>query len=97
MGTPSYRIKFSNTAFRDLKSLDKKLRERILSGLILISGSPLDFKKDIKKLKGLGRSFYRLRVGEFRIIYFLSDAELIVLRIIDRKDLTKIINTIKSK
>jgi len=37
----------------------------------------------------------RLRLDDLRIIYFLSDMELVVLRIIGRKDLIKIIDSIK--
>ncbi len=96
MGSTIYKIKFTNTSFKDLERLDKSMRERILTELKSLSRSPLDSKRDIKKLKGIGKNIYRLRVGEFRIIYFLSDIKLVVLRIIDRKDLIKIINTMKS-
>ncbi len=41
------------------------------------------------------KKIYSLRLGDLRIIYFLSDMELVVLRIIDRKDLMKIIDSIK--
>ena len=96
MGSTIYKIKFTNTSFKDLERLDKSMRERILTELKSLSSSPLDSKRDIKKLKDVGKNIYRLRVGEFRIIYFLSDIKLVVLRIIDRKDLIKIINTMKS-
>jgi mRNA interferase RelE/StbE len=95
MGSITYKIKFTNASFKDLEGLDKNIRERIITELTSLSRFPLDSKRDIKKLKGIGKNIYRLRVGEFRIIYFLSDMELVVLRIIDRKDLPKIINTIK--
>jgi len=41
------------------------------------------------------KKIYRLRLGDLRIIYFLSDTEIVVLRIIGRKDLMKIIDSIK--
>jgi len=96
MGSTGYKIKFTSVSFKDLERLDKNIRERIITGLTSLSKSPLDFKRDVKKLKAIGRNIYRLRVGEFRIIYYLSDMELVVLRIIDRKDLDKVISTIKS-
>ena len=95
MGSTMCEIIFTNASFKDLERLDKNMRERILTELKSLSSSPLDSKRDIKKLKGVGKNIYRLRVGEFRIIYFLSDIKLVVLRIIDRKDLIKIINTMK--
>ena len=95
MGSTMHKIIFTNASFKDLERLDKNMRERILTELKSLSSSPLDSKRDIKKLKGVGKNIYRLRVGEFRVIYFLSDIRLVVLRIIDRKDLVKIINTMK--
>jgi len=95
MGSKIYKIIFTNASFKDLERLDKNIRERILTELKSLSSFPLDSKRDIKKLKGVGKNIYRLRVGEFRVIYFLSDIRLVVLRIIDRKDLVKIINTMK--
>lgn len=89
------KIKFTNASFKDIERLDKKTRERIITELTLLLKSPFDFKRDIKKLKGIGKNIYRLRAGEVRVIYFLSDIELVVVRIIDRKDLLKIINTVK--
>ena len=95
MGSTIYKIIFASASFKDLERLDKNIRERILTELKSLSSFPLDSKRDIKKLKGVGKNIYRLRVGEFRVIYFLSDIRLVVLRIIDRKDLFKIINTMK--
>ena len=95
MGSTIYKIIFTNASFKDIEKLDKKIRGKIITELTSLSRSPLDFKRDIKKLKGVDKNIYRLRVGEFRIIYFLSDIKLIVLRIIDRKDLVKIINAMK--
>jgi mRNA-degrading endonuclease RelE of RelBE toxin-antitoxin system len=95
MESSIYKIKFTNASFKDIERLDKKIREKIITDLTSLSRFPFDFKRDIKKLKGIGKNIYRLRVGELRVIYFLSNTELVVLRIIDRKDLLKIINTIK--
>jgi mRNA-degrading endonuclease RelE of RelBE toxin-antitoxin system len=95
MEKPVYKLKFTNISFKDLENLDKKTREKIISELVRLSKSLYDSKKDIKKLKGLGKSIYRLRIGDFRIVYMLSSFELVILRIVDRKDLLKIINSLK--
>ncbi|MBM3705761.1 MAG: type II toxin-antitoxin system RelE/ParE family toxin [Actinobacteria bacterium] len=90
-----YKIKLSNAAFKDLKGLDKKIINNLLVEINLLSESALDLRKDIKKLKGLGKNIFRLRVGEFRVIYILSGLEIVILRIIDRKNLIRIINSMK--
>jgi len=95
MGSKAYEVIFTNASFKDIEKLEKSNRDKIFTELKSISGFPLNFKKDIKKLKGIGKNIYRLRVGEFRVIYLLSDIKIIILRIINRKDLDKIINTKK--
>jgi mRNA-degrading endonuclease RelE of RelBE toxin-antitoxin system len=97
MENPVYKIKFTNVSLKDFEKLDKKTKEKIIPELNLLSKSPFTLKKDIKKLKGLGANIYRLRTGDLRIIYFLSDLELVILRIIDRKDLVKVVTDIRFK
>ena len=97
MEKPAYKLKFTNISYKDMENLDNKTRKHILSKIIKLSKSLYDFRKDIKKLKGLEKDIYRLRTADFRIIYMLSDFELIVLRIIDRKDLLKIISSLKHR
>ncbi len=95
MGSTIHKIISTNASFKDVEKLEKNTRKRILTELKSLSGFPLNFKGDIKKLKGIGKNIYRLRIGEFRVIYLLSDIKIIVLRIVDRKDLDIIRNNIK--
>jgi len=90
-----YKLKFTSISLKDIKIFDNTTQTRIIDELNELRKSPYNIKKDIKKLKGINKKIYRLRLGELRIIYFLADAELVVLRIIDRKDLMKIIDSIK--
>jgi mRNA interferase RelE/StbE len=55
------------------------MRKRIIEKLkVLEKGfSPL---LDIKKLKGY-KNHYRLRVGEFRILFFLENSKIVVYKI----------------
>ena len=95
MKKPAYKLKFTNISYKDMKNLDNKIRKHILSKMIKLSKSLYDFRKDVKKLKGLGKDIYRFRTGDFRIIYMLSGFEIVILRIIDRKDLLKIVSSLK--
>ena len=72
-----------------MEKFEKNTREKILNELKSLSSFPLNFKKDIKNLKSIGKNIYLLRIGEFRVIYLLSDIKIIVLHIIDSKDLEK--------
>lgn len=90
-----YKLKFTSISLKDIKNFDNTTQIRIIDELNKLLKSPHNINKDIKKLKGINKKIYRLRLGDLRIIYFLSDTELVVLRIIDRKDLMKIIDSIK--
>ena len=50
---------------------------------------------NIKKLKGFKPPIYRIRSGDFRVHYRVHDKTIIVLRVIDRKDLERIIKRLK--
>ena len=90
-----YKLKFTSVSLKDIKNFDNTTQIRIIDELNKLLMSTYNIYIDIKKLKGINKKIYRLRLGDLRIIYFLSDTELVVLRIIDRKDLMKIIDSIK--
>lgn len=72
----NYIIKFKASAEKDLKNLDKKTQEKIkdiLDQLIDNSGNI-----DIKKMQGV-KNTYRIRKGNYRIIFEDHNYELIVL------------------
>ena len=69
-------MQIEDEAERELKSFEKKTRERIarrIDRLILDACS-----SNRKPLKGLS-GIWRLRVGDYRVIYEIKDTQLIVL------------------
>jgi len=70
----TYSILFSQTAEKQLKKLDKGVQERILMSLERIRIRPYDF---VKKLSGY--SYYRFRVGDYRVILDIKKEQLIIL------------------
>jgi mRNA interferase RelE/StbE len=90
-----FNIEFSRKAFNDLKSLTKLDQKKIIEKLFMLKKPQIIFASNkIRKLKSFKKNIYRLRVGNFRIIYTISNNILIILRIINRKDLDKILNKI---
>jgi len=69
----NFEVRLHPDAARFLDGLDSKTKERIKDSLYQLREDPVRSrpKADIKKLKGTkGRQdLYRLRVGEYRIIY----------------------------
>ena len=67
-----YKIKYNKAALKFLDKQDKKQRLRIYKAIYQLPDNG-----DIKRLKGYNNK-YRLRVGDFRIIYDKFDNELII-------------------
>ncbi|GAB2486648.1 type II toxin-antitoxin system RelE/ParE family toxin [Algoriphagus taiwanensis] len=71
---PKYRVFLSRRAKKDLDKLDNLKAKPILSAIANLSEEPRP--SGCKKLKG--RDGYRIRVGDYRIIYEIFDSDLIV-------------------
>jgi mRNA interferase RelE/StbE len=67
----SYNIKLTKKAEKFIKKQDKDTQKRIVKAIVELP------EGDIKKLKGMDE-FYRLRVGDFRVIFEKNDTELII-------------------
>ncbi len=67
-----YNIEYEKRCLKYLNKLDKNTQLRIIK---VINELPLG---DVKKLQG-GSDNYRLRVGDFRIIFSKNDERLIIL------------------
>ncbi len=87
----TYKIVFSREAKKQLKRLDKNTSIRIIQSIETLKNSPRKHKSS-KKLKGYQGEFYRLRIGQFRVIYEILDEKVIVIiiRIKPRGDVYKI-------
>jgi mRNA interferase RelE/StbE len=75
-----WKIEFDENAERELKKLDPQIAKRILA-FLFNRVAPLENPRSIgKALKGskLG-SFWRYRVGDFRIVTYIEDDALRVL------------------
>jgi len=80
-----YRVFLERKASKQLESLDKNLQKRIKDRLKLLEQEGFSLKLDIKKLKGY-RNQYRLRIGEYRILFEIQKKyTLVVYAILPRK------------
>ena len=63
-----------DSARRFLDGLDPKMQSLIKEDLKKLAENPYSKQLDIKKLKGLGNrpDLFRMRVGKYRIIYFIQ-------------------------
>lgn len=87
-------LKLSPTATRDLDQLEDKVARMILDELPVLRDNPFPIGKLIKKLKGKKSTFYRLRVDKYRVFYCLEGTEVVILRIIGKKDADRFIKNL---
>lgn len=81
----SYQIQFTSAARRQLISLPRQLVARVDSAIQRLAEDPRP--NGAEKLKG-GQNLYRIRVGDYRVVYTIEDARLliVVIRIGNRRD-----------
>ncbi len=83
-----YTVTLSSRAKREMKKLAKSVQQKITTALGLLAEDPRPPKAVAMKNE---KSVYRVRVGNYRIVYEVIDNELIVwvVRVADRKDVYK--------
>jgi len=62
----SYRVLLKKTVYKDLRNINPMYVQRIIDRIRELSANP--FPRDSEKLAG-SENFYRLRVGDYRIVY----------------------------
>lgn len=81
----SYQIKIKSSASRELERLPRTTIPKIVAAIKELAENP--FPQGVKKLTGFDRT-YRIRIGEYRILYNMYDDILVIeiIRIRHRKD-----------
>jgi mRNA interferase RelE/StbE len=74
-----FKVFVENKASKTLERLPKKLRDDITEKLKTLEDG-FSYTLDIKKLKGY-QNHYRLRIGKFRVLFYLEGSDIIVYKI----------------
>lgn len=82
-----WRLEYRSDAEKAIERLDKRARLRVLSALERLALDPRA-ASNVKALVGTLGGWYRLRVGDYRVVYELIDGRLVVLviEVAHRKD-----------
>lgn len=72
----SYRVEITKSAAKDLRGIDKKWIPKIVAAIESLEAEPRP--AGCKKLIGSEHT-YRVRIGDYRVIYEIQDDKLIVL------------------
>jgi mRNA interferase RelE/StbE len=81
----SYKIKWKSSALKEVKSLAPRDIPRIIQAIEKLAFNP--FPSGVRKIHG-GEFSYRIRVGQYRIIYQVFEAMLVIeiVRVRHRKE-----------
>jgi mRNA interferase RelE/StbE len=77
-----YSIEFSQHASRDLKSLSPDIARRVMKKILTLQGG---LRGDIKRMTNF-RPAYRLRVGDYRVLFDVEGETIIVYRVRHRRE-----------
>jgi mRNA interferase RelE/StbE len=78
----TYEVEFKPRALKDLKAVDRAEARRIVEK---IKSMREDLAGDVKRLTNFTPE-YRLRVGNYRVLFELEDDKVVIYRIRHRKD-----------
>jgi len=78
-----YNIEWKEHSLQNLEKLESSISRRIIKKVEELSENP--FSKDIKKLKG--SSDFRLRVGDYRVIFCIEQDTIHILKVGHRKNI----------
>ncbi len=70
----TYRIEFRPAALRELRKIDRASQPRIQGAIALLAQNPR--APASRQLRG--RDGYRLRVGDYRIVYMINEGVLLI-------------------
>ena len=85
---PKYNVAFTGKAQKDLERIPDDEADRILRACIRLRSNPNPDGKHVKKLQGY-ENLYRLRVGDYRIVFEWSGDDVAVVRLLTRQDFGK--------
>jgi len=85
MASPTYRITYKGSVAKELRKIDRQTQKRLLAAIEGLAPNPRP--DGVKKLKSK-YDHYRIRVGNYRVVYEIADEQprVLVLRVAHRKD-----------
>jgi mRNA-degrading endonuclease RelE of RelBE toxin-antitoxin system len=92
---PDFTLLWTAHAARDTEGLPASHREQVLKDLWTPALSPFPQGARIKKLKGFAPPLYRLRAGDYRILYRIEGKSITVYRVIPRSQLEHILRSLE--
>ena len=85
----AYTLRYSKRFAKAFKAISAADRKRIAKAMGKLATDPFPEGKSVKRLQGPKDEFFRLRVGDYRILYDVSGGNLDILDLVPRGELEK--------
>lgn len=82
----TFRVFLSEKAQGDLDKLPAKITDQIVADCKRLADDPVPDGKRIKKLHGFKENLYRLRAGDYRVVFKRSGRRIDIARVLSKQD-----------
>ncbi len=82
----TWEVFLSEKARQDLDSFPPRIVDQILADCRRLAQDPIPDGKRIKKLKGFRVPLYRLRAGDYRVVFQRKGARIDIVRVLSKSD-----------
>lgn len=86
----TFQVFLAEKAQADLDALPAKIADQILSDCARLAEDPIPDGKRIKKLQGYKENLYRLRAGDYRVVFKRSGTRIDIARVLSKPDFQRI-------
>jgi len=85
-----FEVRLTKTAEEDLQKIALKTQASILEKIKILETTPFPTIKPIKKIKGSKKiPLFRLRIGNYRVIYYVKESTVFILIIVNKREFDK--------
>jgi mRNA-degrading endonuclease RelE of RelBE toxin-antitoxin system len=86
---PEFLVVLTNAATADLDALALRERLQVAEDIASLARDPLPPRSSVKELTGYRPPLYRLRAGDYRVLYRLTGRTVAVIRVVPRRELDR--------
>ncbi len=85
-----FEVRLTKTAEEDLQKIALKTQARILEKIKILEATPSPTIKPIKKIKSSKKlPLFHLRIGSYRVIYYVKKSTVFILIVVNKKKFEK--------
>jgi mRNA interferase RelE/StbE len=82
----TFQVFLAGKAQRDLDAIPSKQADQILADCRRLADDPVPDGKRIKKLQGFKENLYRLRAGDYRVVFRREGTRIDIVRVLSKGD-----------